>query len=203
MLMGQHREGVLTPDPYNRIMGIGFGPLHAFARKGLKVDVQTATEILSGISYKPGWKFAVHLSYTELYTKALVLVVRADYRVNNSDRYFAPEYDQEIDVTTYWPINLSVIDHDTPEEEKAHFIAQVFSAIMAIESHEAREFFAFDTQLGESDMVKPFHPHTREGQGNFAAIVGDPRSIEMDLVYGQINQSETVILDALIDAEWI
>lgn len=203
MLMGQHREGVLTPGPDNRIVGIGFGPLHAFARKGLIVDVQTATEILSGISYKPGWKFAVHSSYTELHTKAQVLVMQADYHVNNSDRFFAPEYEQEIDVVSYWPINLSVIDHDTPEEEKAHFITQVFSAIMAIESHEAREFFAFDTQLGNAEMHKPFHPHTREGQGNFAAIVGNPRSIEMDLVYGQINQSETVILNALIDAEWI
>lgn len=203
MLMGQHREGVLTPDPYNRIMGIGFGPLHAFARKGLKVDVQTATEILSGISYKPGWKLSVHSSYTELYTKAQVLVVQADYHVNNSDRFFAPEYDQEIDVTTYWPINLSAIDNGNAEYDKAHFVTQVFSAIVSVETHEAREFFAYDTPLGKSDMVKPFHPHTREGQHNFAAIVGDPRSIELDLVFGQVNQSEERILSELLNSGWL
>lgn len=145
----------------------------------------------------------MHSSYTELDTKAQVLVVQADYHVNNSDRFFAPEYGQEIDVTTYWPINLSAIDHGDSEYDKAHFVTQVFSVIMSIETHEAREFFAYDTPLGRADMVKPFHPHTREGQVNFAGAVGDGHAIELDLVYGQVNQSEERILNELIDAGWL
>jgi hypothetical protein len=110
------------------------------------MDAATALRVVRDITYKPGWTFdarerdgGVHLLI--------------EFRAPNSDSYWAPEYPQTIIAGGAFQVSL------TGCRTEMDVWNLVFQCVMAIELHEAQEFFAVDAR-----WKKPYHPHTHVGR---------------------------------------
>lgn len=110
--------------------------------------IAEAVRIIDSVVYKPGWRITVENpnSFTS------TLQVRVDYPAQNSNREEAVNgYPTSIDISASFPV---YIGYSTPEQ----LITAVFSALIKIETHEAREFFRV-----RPTYDAPFHPHRVEG----------------------------------------
>jgi hypothetical protein len=117
------------------------------------MNIAEASEILAGISYKPGWSF----SWTVADRYEDTLMFNVSYLVPESDANNAPEYQEQTNPVMDFLLPVGDCGNDLD------LYAKVFSAIAAVELHESREFFA----VNGTEYRKLYHPHTTEGMLNF------------------------------------
>lgn len=124
------------------------------------MDATAMVELLSGITYRPGWTFTAEA----LPALRHVFGVEEDVRFRmacttvDSDREYALKGYPETK-TLEWDFILKSDDWQAD-----NLIRQVFGMLMDIELHESREFF----RLRTDDMQAPFHPHRPEGEAAWA-----------------------------------
>lgn len=119
------------------------------------MDVARAIELVKGISYRPDWTFTA-TDHTKRFQESIVL--RIDYVAPDTDVKWAPDYAHIINTHANFVIPLGFLS----DEE---FYREVYRAILDVEMHESREFFAVEGQT----FRKPVHPHTDEGMLSWAA----------------------------------
>lgn len=124
------------------------------------MEVTTAVELVNSLVYKPGWTIAA-TDHTNRFEGAIVL--RIDYPADNTNRDQAPDgYAERINTYAQEPI----IVIDCPDETA--LFKRVIEKIIAIETHEAREYFRV-----KPTFWAPFHPHRTEGMARWGNPADD------------------------------
>lgn len=113
------------------------------------MDAQSACDYIDDwFIYKPGW--TIQATIEDRFDSAIRLHI--EYTAPNYDQKYAPHY--EVDVQAHREAVLLIY----PDTDEFQLEQRVFSEIMAVEHHEAREAF----RVGP-DWHAPFHPHKLEG----------------------------------------
>lgn len=113
------------------------------------MKTQDVVELLSGLSYRPGWTFDAYAPFD-----GDVVLFEAVCKTVDTSRDCA-ERDYDTPKTLEWQEFI----HASSYEGREDLLSSVFSWLMAIEVHEAREFF----RLKNEGYAAPFHPHRADG----------------------------------------
>lgn len=132
-------------------------------RKVIIMDVRTVVDLLSEVTYKPGWSFDVHADERR-HESAVRIKVR--YAAQNTDSEWAPDYAEPVagGARAEFIIMAGVL------HSAEHVYRALLDIILCIETHEAREFFGVG---GRILPEKPFHPHTIQGMENWLKVTDD------------------------------
>lgn len=123
------------------------------------MEVQSAIRLINGLIYKPEWKITA-TDHTNRFESSVK--VRIDYPAYSSDRDEAVSgYPTKI--YTYSTFPLIVADCDDVD-----LYRQIITAIVEIETHEAREFLRV-----RRTWWAPFHPHRIDGMKRWGNVTGD------------------------------
>lgn len=117
------------------------------------MDAREACSILRDCSYKPGHE----LIFRAMDPDTVGLEIWA-VGLMDSDSRFAPAYRSRINRSDVYDLDVRSVT------TKEQLWALVLSCILEWEAHETREFFSVN-----GNFDKPFHPHTTQGQFNWAA----------------------------------
>lgn len=121
--------------------------------------VDSAIHLIESVMYKPGWQFSAE-DHTNRYEGAIKL--RVDYEAQNSDRPDAFDgYPTHIQTYASFPIIVGDCDDTT-------LWRRMLTAVAAIDSHEAREFFRV-----RPTGWAPFHPHNIDGMKRWGDMAND------------------------------
>lgn len=113
-------------------------------------------ELLSNLSYRPGWTFAAReRHYNDWWHASSVDVIfTMMFDTVDTDKEYAREGYPERKALE-WELPVPSGDYATKDE----LLRSVFELLMSIELHESREFFRQKNEGWEA----PFHPHKPEG----------------------------------------
>lgn len=127
------------------------------------MEKQEMISALSSLAYRPGWTFSAYALSAweaELLGGDVVLDVACDTVDTNRD---CAERGYDVPKTLRWAEPLqSELFHG-----KEELLGAIFWWLMAIETHEAREFF----RVKSEGYAAPFHPHRPEGEAAFERLV--------------------------------
>lgn len=127
------------------------------------MDVRTAVDLLSEVTYKPGWTFDVRADEKR---HESAIRVRVTYPAPNSDAALAPEYDVPVPGGAHADFLIMAGVLHSPE----HVYRALLDKLLMVEEHEAREFFGVGGRIMPD---KPFHPHTISGMTNWLNVTDD------------------------------
>jgi hypothetical protein len=125
--------------------------------------VDSAIKLISTMVYKPGWSFEA-TDHTNRFEGTVH--VKVHYTALNSNRDQA-ELGYPETIETYAQFAFHVLECD-----EADICRHMLDAIVAIETHEAREFLRL-----LPTFESPFHPHRVDGMKRWGAL-------ETDLQFG-------------------
>jgi len=138
------------------------------------MDKARAIHIIGHIRYRPGWSievepdFVIQITGKGHITKAPDSPpdqVRIRIRWTAPDSSLPPDFPQNTEVGLTTHIQFHEDDTDL------RFTRRVLDALIALDMHEAREFFRIG--VGDPDAppngVAPFHPHRVDGRSNWNA----------------------------------
>ena len=122
------------------------------------MDVESAIKVVNELIYKPGWQFTA-TDHTNRFANSIK--VRISYPARNSNRECAPLYLEEIETYATFAFNVEQLD-------AIGICREMLSALIEIETHEAREFLRFPDSLDA-----PFHPHNLDGMLRWGNVQRD------------------------------
>lgn len=111
--------------------------------------IPTALKLIQSIVYKPCWRFEVE-DHSRRFEDTILVTIY--YPARNSDRDQAPQYSRPIEARASFPIIVGDV------RSSIELDYRILQCIVAIETHEAREFY----RRGLT-MWAPFHPHRIDG----------------------------------------
>lgn len=138
------------------------------------MDIQTAIDLISQITYKPGWIITSRDNSKRFESSICVDIT---YPATNSDRSEAPDYSTPIlpnGARASFAVMVNKLDN-------VALYAAICQFIMTIEEHEMREFFRINPTYWA-----PFHPHKTDGMARWAAMHDIPVHIQTykDMTFG-------------------
>lgn len=139
------------------------------------MSVQRMCALIHSMHYRPGWTFKA-VDYTKRFEQGCQVTVTFPALNTNQD-LAAVGYPVEFELEVNFVIRVC----DCATDDDLYF--EMWSIIMQIESHEAREFL----RVG-NDYRAPFHPHRLEGMALFARKLhpgSEDLSILADMNYGR------------------
>lgn len=139
------------------------------------MDARTAVQLLSRVTYKPGWEFDITIDEKRHESAIRVNVM---YPAPNSDAAMGPDYTVDVVGGARARFILMAGVFHSPE----HLYRGLLDKILMIEQHEAREFFGVASSIMAD---KPFHPHTIAGMSNWLNVTDDWHSrVAADIQFG-------------------